>query len=166
MLATGKLAHKLNCKAKRQPRESRANSGIEATHWAMEPGFWATPIFIQFFAAAQTNKNRANQATVNLELGLTKDPRRHPKPSELKFWRKRNYGFFQIKRIYRGMLNASCSLLNVERRPYSSPFTDHSFIKHWIICSSWFFCKRTLQMGEFRTFPLRFEESYPQIKLS
>ena len=40
----------------------------------MDPGFQGTPIFWDnIFAAAQTNKNRANQTTPHLELGLTKN---------------------------------------------------------------------------------------------
>ena len=67
---------------------------------------------------------------------------RHPQPREPKFWWKRNYGFFRIKRIYQWHAECYMPLLKVKGRNYPSPCTDCSFTKHWII---WFFIMTFLQ---------------------
>ena len=72
MLAIEDLAHKLNCKVEPQPGELRANSGSHS----LEQGPWLlsySHLFGKILAAAQTNRNRANQAMPHLELSLTKD---------------------------------------------------------------------------------------------
>ena len=81
-LATGELVNKLNCKVE----PSLGNEGLiqEVTCWTKDPGFKATPFVLdKIFAAAQTNGQRANQATPHLEK--TKDLLKHPLPRELKF---------------------------------------------------------------------------------
>ena len=56
-----------------QPRGLRANTGSHS----LGQGPWHPSdshfVFINFFAAAQRNRNRVNQATPQLELSLTKD---------------------------------------------------------------------------------------------
>ena len=59
--------------------------------------------------------NRANQATPHLEISLRKDLLRAFSTRELKFWWKRNYGFFAIKRIHQWHAECCLPLLKVKR---------------------------------------------------
>ena len=100
-------------------------------------------IWIKFLLLhKQKNRNRANQATPHLELSLTKDLLKASSARELKFWWKRNCGFFGIKSIHQWHAECYLPLLKLKRRTYSSPCTDSSFIKHQII---WLFIMIVLQ---------------------
>lgn len=98
------------------------------------------------FAAAQTTRiTEPIKPHLTWNLAWQRIYWRHPQPRELILWWKRNYRFFGIKRIHQWHAECYLSLLKVKRRTYSTPCTDCSFIKHYII---WLFIMIVLK-GEF-----------------
>ena len=121
----------------------------------------------KIFAPAQTNRNRANQATPHLELGLTKNLQKTSSNQKTEILMKEKLWLLRNKKN----IPVACWM----RLAHYLKLKDLTHLLVLIIplsniksfdCSSLLFCKGSLQNGEFWTFRPHFEELNPQRKLS